>query len=246
MIDLPFAFTTKTEERGMGIGNRLCRALVVGVLVVSPACVPGKPLKTVTIFGSPVTTQTATGRASDRAGFPCIVVVGPSDCAAAPPAGRVRVGFVYAYDCTDIGIKDCWRWQSCEARGFVRFDLGALKGKDVISATLRYAVLGTSPGASRASCGVSLFVARSGSMSLATPGELTTGDLPDTPSVAGSISVPVNGPVRDWVLGKGENFGFFIDGPAFAHSRRDGCDAVNEGCDSILGDFSLRVEYADP
>jgi hypothetical protein len=230
----------------MGIAKLLRRTLALGVLLTGLGCVPGRPLETVTIFGSPVTTQTVAGRASDRAGLPCIVVGGLSDCPAAPAAGRVRVGFVYAYDCTDIVVKDCWRWQSCEARGFVRFDLSALKGKEVISATLRYAVLGTSPGASRASCGVSLFVAKSGSASLETPGELVTGDLPDAPSPAGSISVPVSGPVRDWVLGKVENFGFFIDGPAFARARRDGCDAVGESCDSVLGDFSLRVEYADP
>ncbi len=35
------------------------------------------------------------------------------------------------------------------------------------------------------------------------------------------------------------------DGPPFLHDRRDGCDKVSEKCDSVLGNFSLNVEYTD-
>jgi len=231
----------------INLWKTLSSALALVILVLSLACASAKPLKTISIPTTPaqLTTHTGSKHSNDRAGLPCVVVGGLSDCPAEPPAGRARVGFAYAYDCTDIVIRDCWRWQSCETRGFIRFDLSALKGKDVISATLQYAVVATSPGSSRASCAVSLFVAKSAALSLDTPGDLVTADLPDAPSVTGSIRVPVNSQVRDWVTGKVENFGFFIDGPAFSHDRREGCDAVTETCNSVLGDFSLRVEYAD-
>jgi hypothetical protein len=218
----------------------LSHSVAMAVLVMSLSC--GKPLKTISIGTSPeeVTTHSVSQHSSDHA---CIVTGGSSDCPSEPSPGKVRVGFVYGYECTDFVI-DCWRWQSCEARGFVRFDLSALKGKEIISATLKYDVLVSSPSASRASCGVSLFVAKDGSTSFATPGILVTGDLPDAPSSTGSIAVPVNTQVRDWVLGTVENFGFFIDGPAFVHNRRDGCDEVKEECNSVLWNFRLIIEYA--
>jgi hypothetical protein len=204
----------------------------------------GKPLKTISIPTSPagLTTHSVSRHSDDHT---CIVFGGLSDCAGEPPAGQVHVGFVYAFDCNNLVLKECWRWQSCEARGFVRFDLSAIKGKEIISATLTYDVLANTTTTSRASCGVSLFVAKDGSISLDTPGDLVTGDLPDAPSSTGSIAVPVNTQVRNWVLGTVENFGFFIDGPAFLHDRRDGCDKVLEECNSILGNFSLKVDYTD-
>ena len=216
--------------------------VAMAVLAMSLSC--GKPLKTISIPTSPseITTHSVSRHSDDHT---CIVFGGLSDCSGEPPTGRVRVGFVYAYDCDDILIKDCWRWQSCEARGFVRFDLSAIKGKEVISATLKYDVLSNSTTTSRASCAASLFVAKDGSISLDTPGDLVTGDLPDAPTSTGSITVPVNIQVRNWVLGKVENFGFFIDGPAFLHDRRDGCDKISESCDSVLGNLSLTVEYTD-
>ncbi|HZM90194.1 MAG TPA: hypothetical protein VFF31_26985 [Blastocatellia bacterium] len=220
-------------------------AVAIAALAMSLSC--GEPLKTISIPTTPseLTTHTVSRHSSDHAGLPCIATGGSSDCSGEPPPGRLRVGFVYAYDCDDIVIKDCWRWQSCEARGFVRFDLSALKGKEIISATLKYDVLSNSTTTSRASCAASLFVAKDGSISFDTAGDLVTGDLPDSPSPTGSITVPVNNQVRNWVLGTVENFGFFIDGPAFLHDRRDGCDKVSEKCDSVLGNFSLKVEYTD-
>jgi hypothetical protein len=176
-------------------------------------------------------TRTVSRETHDHAWY-CILKA-PPDCPGEPPAGQVVVGFL---DGARGGA--CWAFHECAFRGFVLFDLKSVAGKRVASANLRYDVLSNDSNLPDrpTNCAVSLFAAKAAGISVETPADLITGDLP----TGSSVLVPVNEVVRAWASGKLANNGFFLEGPPNPDRKQ------SNRCASFLGNFRLQVEFENP
>ena len=174
-------------------------------------------------------------RHSDHAGFPCIFLGRPPECPAGPgpDTGLVQVGFRNTHK---GGL--CWAWVSCQHRGFVRFDLTAIQGKQVLAAALRYDITAhstNSPEAFPNSCALSLGTPKDASRTTGTPVDLVKGDLPDGKT---NNLVPVTELVRAWARGERPNHGFAIDGQTDPPRNND------NHCLTDLGNFRLQLDVA--
>ena len=139
-------------------------------------------------------------------------------------------------------------------RGAVKFNLGLLNEpppKTITKAILNYTVeTGStkSDGGFITSCATKLLFANSDWHGIpevdiekaddTISGTIIPGDLP-TAVIGTKVSVDVTAIVKDWVAGKVPNNGF-----VFAGDKEDkGIISDNEKCWTILGGFSLKVDY---
>jgi hypothetical protein len=211
-------------------------ALSLPVLLTTLSC--NKIKRTISIKAA--TTYTVSHPDSKHKPFPCLFHGGAPDACqrlgADPGSGQVRVGFVKAYDGGSWPLY-CWAWLSCKKRGYVTFDLSPLKGKEIVSATLKYKVGPTvmkgNTGGATSSCALKLYVSTTG-IGWETPGELITGDLPDGTDNSVYLVTPI---VRDWVAEKVLNHGFLFVGD------EDHPNENQDQCVSTLHDFTLLIQY---
>lgn len=146
----------------------------------------------------------------------------------------VRVGFENVYN---PGTKPCACWSSsdCIYRGYVKFDLGSLPSKKVVSAKLLWKATtsrkSTKVATNVPTCLHELFVAGAPWKKFNIPGQQISGQ----DFYGGSYSIQVGPTVRDWVSGKVVNNGWFFVGPNESLKGKD-----NDYC---LGEAShLRLE----
>jgi hypothetical protein len=115
---------------------------------------------------------------------------------------KVQVGFDYHYD-SGTAPCNCWWYRDCIFRGGVRFDLGAVKNKNIVSAQLKWK--------ERGPCAARLFTATAPWSDPNSASEQITS--PWAPNSQGPGEVEVGQDVRDWLEGKKVNRGWLFVGP---------------------------------
>ncbi len=160
---------------------------------------------------------------------------------------EVQVGYDYVYDNGTLPC-NCWWYKDCVFRGGVRFDLGALKDKGIVGATLKWS--------NRGSCAANLYVPDQpwGIFDLL-PSNKVSNPWPPGSSGPGKIEkIEIGITVRNWVLGTEPNYGWLFVGPdeSFAnYAWKEGDFEIGSGlegtnkCTSSVKGFQLDVKYTD-
>lgn len=211
------------------------------------SCKTAKPIQTLSL--SPAFITTREWNKHDDAYFSCWPAVcfqshGIGCFDITPFSGQVGAGYDYKYH---GGTRpcNCWWYQDCVYRGGVRFDIGALQGKNVVAAQLKWA--------DRGACVTRLFVAEKSwdHFGLSPAYEIISPWPPDSTG-AGQIEVGIT--VRDWVKGNAINHGWLFVGPdeSFPNASWAESDAEisppnigTHSCTSTVGTFTLTVEFTD-
>lgn len=139
-------------------------------------------------------------------------------------------------------------------RGAVKFNVGLLKEpppKTVTKATLNYTLQTGAKSPSEGfilSCATKLYIAKTdwkGMPAVEAPdtidGVLFKDGLSEAP-LGSKISIDVTDIVKKWVSGKESNQGFVFG----ASKEEKGLFKNNEKCWSMLGDFTLKIDYTKP
>ncbi len=169
-------------------------------------------------------------------GYGCTITVNESK--------EIQVGYDYHYD-NGTPPCNCWWYRDCVFRGGVRFDLGALQGKNIEGAMLKWT--------DRGQCTANLYVAANnwGEFGLSAANQVMN---PWPSNSAGPGELEVGDTVRDWVQGKAPNQGWLFVGPdeSFANHEWEEGDAEigsglegNHKCTSAVKGFELKVLYTD-
>jgi len=156
---------------------------------------------------------------------------------------EVQVGYDYHYD-NGTPPCNCWEYVDCIFRGGVRFDFGALQGKDIVGAKLKWT--------DRGQCAANLYVPIDdwGELYISPPNQVVN---PWPPNSSGPGELEVGDTVRDWVQGKAPNHGWLFVGPDESFPNQWYEDAAEIGpallgthkCTSAVKGFELKVLYTD-
>lgn len=219
--------------------------LLIAFLITSWGC--GKETKTITL--QPTVLDTLEFNEHDESEYSCWPATcfyshGYSCLTTVDTTKQIEVGFHYKYE---PGTKpcNCWWYKDCVFRGGVRFDLGALQGKNIIDAKLKWT--------ERGPCAANLYVPNKdwGTFGLSTSGQIQS-PWPANSSGAGEINV--GNTVRDWVLGNAPNHGWIFTGDETESFPNKGWiegDAEigpgnsNSKCTSAVGGFTLEVKFTE-
>ncbi len=157
---------------------------------------------------------------------------------------EVQVGYDYYYD-NGTPPCNCWWYVDCVFRGGVRFDLGALQGKGIVGAKLKWT--------NRGACAANLYVPHQnwGVFNLPSANKVSN---PWPPNSSGAGELEVGETVREWVKGNQPNQGWLFVGPdeSFANYAWDhgdfeigsGLEGIHK-CTSAVKGFKLEVLYTD-
>jgi hypothetical protein len=157
---------------------------------------------------------------------------------------KIQVGYNYHHD---AGTRpcNCWWYRDCIFRGGVRFDIGALQGKKVVGAQLKWA--------ERGACATRLFTAGApwSEHSLA-PSEQLSNPWPANSQGPGQVEVGQD--VRDWLDGKKVNRGWLFVGadetfPNYlwveGSAEISPANIGTHKCTSPVSGFKLEVQFTD-
>lgn len=163
----------------------------------------------------------------------CVATMGTSCSVQLPGDDSTIVGYSHNYDPGTQPCR-CWEYANCAYRGYVGFDLAALKGKGIVAANLKWhSSTQKSIGDSASNAGTCLktvYIALEPWQTNAlTQGEKLNFDSPD-----GDINV--SSTVRDWMSGARPNYGFFFVGPDENLDVKN-----NDTCLTILENLRLEV-----
>ena len=219
--------------------------LLIAFLVTLWGC--GKEVKTITL--QPAVLATLDFNEHDQAEwacfpFTCLFTHGQGCSVAVDTTKQIQVGSQYKYE---PGTKpcNCWWYVDCVFRGGVRFDLGALQGKNIIGATLKWT--------ERGACATNLYVPDKdwSAFGLSTSGQVQS---PWSANSSGAGEVNVSNTVRGWVLGNAPNQGWVFAGdetdsfPNKGWIEGDaeiGPNNSNSKCTSAVGGFTLVVQFTE-
>jgi hypothetical protein len=151
-----------------------------------------------------------------------------------------RIGYHNVYD-AGTSPCNCWKWQACSWREFIRFDFSSLQSKTVVESHLQFNThaVQTKSGfnlGKSASCAIRLYVAATAWNKYAIPGELIAAFKPGPTSAGTNVNLQIGGIVRQWVNGQRANRGLFFVGPSEKLASKS-----NDSCYVQLSDVSLVV-----
>ena len=163
----------------------------------------------------------------------------------------VVVGWEHFFEKGDLF--DVKRTHNHIYRGGVKFNVGLLSeppAKTITKATLNYTIQtgAKSPSEGFIVCATKLLLAKDdwhGMPEVSPPPDTISGDLyKDGLSglLGSSISIDVTDVVKTWAAGTKTNFGFVFAGS----TEEKGLIENSDKCWTILGDFTLRIDYTRP